>query len=72
MIMMGDKKKALTAILGEESENVGVRESGSPSDLEQCASELIQAVESKDASSVASALRACWAACEAECYPVED
>lgn len=64
--MMNDKKKALTAILGPESDNVGVASDGGPSDLEHACGELLMALDSKDAPAVASAFRACIAACDSE------
>lgn len=66
--MMGDKKKALTAILGPESDNIGVRgEDGGPSsDLHEIAHELIGAVHDKDAAGVVAAFKALVSGCEAE------
>ena len=64
--MMGSKKDALTAILGPESDNVGVRQDGGPSDLEHACTELVAAIENKDPVAMASAFRACLASCEAE------
>lgn len=59
MIMMGgDKKKALNAILGQDP-NSGEGESP-PDYLKECVSEFIEAVHSKDVEGAASALRACF------------
>lgn len=66
MILMGDRKKALTAILGPESDNVGVASDGGPSDLEHACGELLAALDGKDAPALASAFRACMAACDSE------
>lgn len=64
--MLNDKKRAVTAILGPDSENVGVRPEGGPSDLEHACTELVAAIENKDPAAMASAFRACVASCEAE------
>jgi predicted outer membrane lipoprotein len=64
MIIMGDKKKTLTAILGPRSENIGERseiENGGVEDsLLACAEELISAVHAKDAQGVVEALQAAF------------
>lgn len=66
-MLMFDKKKAITAILGENSPGVGVKgeEEGS-SALSLAANEFITAVHDKDAARVAAAFKAMFAACEAE------
>lgn len=57
--MMGDKRKAVTAILGPASPGVGAKgDDSGPDDLEVLAEELIDAFHSKDAALVAAGLRA--------------
>lgn len=68
MYLMDSKKKAVTAILGPDSDNVGVRgEDGAPeegaSDLHAIASDLIDCVHDKDVDGVVSALQAANAYC---------
>lgn len=67
MIMMGDRKKAVTAILGPDSDNVGSREdeSGSEDAMHSVANELIEAVHAKNVPDVVAALKAAHAMCNA-------
>jgi hypothetical protein len=63
MYLMDSKKKALTAILGPDSDNVGVRgEDGAPeegaSDLHAIAGDLIDCMHAKDVDGVVAALQA--------------
>lgn len=60
MIMMGEKKKALTAILGPASPGVGEKGEDGPDDLHVIAEELIDAFHAKDAALVAAGLRAAY------------
>lgn len=69
-MLMQDKKKAVTAILGEDHPNVGDRrEEESP--LKMAASELLQCIKDDDVEGVMGALRACYSAIGAE-EPQED
>lgn len=67
-MLLYDKKKAVTAILGAESPGVGVKseDDGAGSALKVAAHELITAVSNKDADAVVSAFKAMFAACEVE------
>ncbi len=64
MIIMGnDRKKALTAILGPDSPNVGIKgeedaEEGSDGALMAIAEELLECIHSKDATGLVEGLRA--------------
>lgn len=74
--MMGimDKKRAVTAILGPESDNVGIRdgEGGDAlSDCRACAEELLDAIKSEDASGIVSAFKGLLAACDSIDYGEE-
>lgn len=63
MIMMGDRKKAVTAILGpEEGEDQGHEENS----LHHIAEEIISCIHAKDAPGLADALKAAVAECESE------
>jgi hypothetical protein len=76
MIMMGDKKKAITAILGPHSDNVGKRgedgaiEEEGPDTLMVCMEELIDAIHAKDASAAVDAFRTAFE--ELEMTPHEE
>lgn len=63
MIMIGNKKHAITSILGPDSPNVGDRRelsSSHPEELRVIAQDLIEAVHSKDAEKVCDALCAAF------------
>lgn len=69
MMIMGDKKKAITAILGERHPNVGERWEDGPKThdaLSALGSELCEAVKSDDGPGVVSALRAIFAELDSE------
>lgn len=57
MIMMGDKKKAMTAILGPAHEE---EPQESPNELHAISKELIDGVKSDDHEAVANCLSAAW------------
>lgn len=56
--MMGDKKRALTAILGPQGENVGNKEVGADETHHAISEELIEALHNRDTHGVSSALKA--------------
>lgn len=60
IIIMMDKKKVLSQILGPEEEAVSV-EGESP--LHTCVQELIECVHNKDVEGAVSAFKACVVAC---------
>lgn len=60
MIMMGDKKKAVDAILGPLD---GKKPEAKPNALHAIAEEMIEAIQAKDAAGLESALRAAYAEC---------
>jgi hypothetical protein len=66
MIIMGDKKKHITAIMGPDSEASAEKKDSEPGDEEMHAvsSELIDAVHAKDEKAVAVALRAAYELCD--------
>jgi hypothetical protein len=63
MIMMGDKKKMLTAILGPHKE---VEEMPSVDEMETIMQEFIECVHGKDAQGAAAAFKAACALCDSE------
>lgn len=64
MIMMNDKKKMLTQILGADPREKKKEEGASDQDaLSMLAQELIDAVSAGDSKGAASALRACVSEC---------
>lgn len=70
--LMG-KKKAVGLILGGMNDKPEkMAEGGEVSPLSVMARELINAVKADDAAGVASALKACWAALEAEEYEASE
>lgn len=71
MMMMGDKKKAVTAILGP-IEGEKEKDSAPADALELISEDLIAAVKAGDANAVASALRAAYAECGAPPEPTDD
>lgn len=70
MIIMGDKKNVLTAILGPDGNNVGVRrgsgEDEEPDELAMIAQELIEAVHARNPKEVVEALRAAFMCLDSE------
>ncbi len=64
--MFGDRKKAVTAILGSPSDEKDVEKNEMQSALHSVAEELIDAVHSKDPHAVVAALRAAHAECSNE------
>lgn len=64
-MLLYDKKKALTHILGKVPAE-GEVEGGDESPLKTCVSEFIDAVHAKDVEAATSALKACFSALEAE------
>ena len=72
MFMMGgDKRRAVTAILGPESDNVGVRDGEGGDALSEShaiASELIEAIKAGDAAALVEAFKALNAACAESGY----
>lgn len=65
MIMMGDRKKSVAAILGPRD---GEKKESGPAmgALHAIAQELIDAVHAKDADGVEAAFRAAFAECDSE------
>jgi hypothetical protein len=66
---MADKKKAVTAILGPESQNVEKREDGMREDdemLHAMGEELIEALHSKDVAGVIAGMRALFDAFDSQ------
>lgn len=68
MIMLGDKKKALTAILGPRHEEVEKKEGGasdSSAELHAIAHDLVESVHARNVPDVVEALKAFFYACDA-------
>ena len=63
MIMMGDRKRTVAAILGPQEEKAKEEGGG---ELRAIAEELIDAVHAKDSDGVIAALRATFSAMDAE------
>lgn len=70
MIMQGNRKNAVTAILGPESPNVGVRselsDSESPEELKMISQELIEAIHARNPEDVCQALKAAFELLDSE------
>lgn len=70
MIMMGDRRKILTQIMGP-SEKDKTEGEAPLSEYHAIAQDLLDAVKSGDVESVADALKAFFSACGAESEPTE-
>lgn len=67
MMMMGDKKKAVAAILGPHADNVGAKgKEDGPSSLHIAAEEALDAVHAKDPAAFLDALRAIFEELDSE------
>lgn len=62
MILMGDRKKQITQILGPRD---GEQEGSSDGALHACVSEFLDAVHAHDVDGACAALKACFAELEA-------
>lgn len=65
MIMLGNKKRYVSQVLGPDPREKG-EEQTPLSDIDAISSDILQAIEAKDAQSLASALKAFHYACQSE------